>query len=111
MALGSGDKTQNFLGDPAGYLTGTNTEGFPGVKKMLFGDPEAIKKAYDQMANLATSMTGQTRNFLSGQEQKALQFWAPLQRMFGNAYGTEGIQGPQIPQAQGGPLMNMYGGK
>lgn len=102
---------KDLLGDPAGYLTGTNTQGASGVKKMLFGDPDAIKKAYDQMAGLAKDMTGQTRNFLAGQENKALQYYAPLQHMFQAAYGTEGMQAPQIPQATSGPLSRMYGGQ
>lgn len=102
----------NFIGDPAGYLTGVNTEGFGGVKKMLFGDPEATKKAYDEAMNRSMQMGQDTKNFLMGQQGKALNYYAPLQRMFQGAYGTQGIQGPQIPQAPGvGPLAQMYGGK
>lgn len=104
---------KNLLGDPAGYLSGTNTEGFGGVKKMLFGDPEAIKKAYDQAMSDAKAGGQQITNFLMGQQGKAQQYYAPLQHMFQSAYGTEGIRGPQIPQApvaNTGPLSRMYGG-
>lgn len=106
-------QAENFLGDPAGALTGTNTEGFGGVKKMLFGDPDAIKKAYDQAMSDAKTGGQNITNFLMGQQAKAQQYYSPLQHMFGAAYGTEGLRGPQVPQASAagvGPLARMYGG-
>ena len=104
--------SKNFWGDPAGYATGTNKEGAGGVKKMLFGDPEGIKKAYDDAMAKAEAMGQQGKQFLLGQQGKALAYYAPLQQMFNNAYGNQGLQSPQIPQAQGqgGPLARMYGG-
>lgn len=81
-------------------------------KKTLFGDPEAIKAAYDQMAGLATNMTNQTRDFLNRRRDASLAYFGPLQHMFNSAYGTEGLQAPQSPQAAGvNPLAAMYGGR
>ena len=102
--------TESLLGDPAGYITGTNTEGFGGVKKMLFGDPDAIKKAYDQAIGLSQQGSKDIKDFLLGQQGKAQQYYAPLQNMFQSAYGTEGIAAPQTPQAVA-PLSKMYGGR
>ena len=104
------DTTGSLLGDPAGYITGTNTEGFGGVKKMLFGDPDAIKKAYDQAIGLSQQGSKDIKDFLLGQQGKAQQYYQPLQHMFQSAYGTEGIAAPQTPQAVA-PLSKMYGGR
>lgn len=104
----------DYVGDPAGALTGINNEGFGGIKKMLFGDPGAVKKAYDDAMNMSRQMGQESKDFLLGQQGKALQYYQPLQHMFQGAYGTEGIQGPQTPQAApggAGPLTRMYGGK
>lgn len=101
----------NVLGDPAGWLTGTNSGGAGGVKKMLFGDPDAIKKAYDQAMSDAKQGGRDITNFLMHQQGRAQQYYAPLQHMFSAAYGTEGLQAPQTPQAPGGPLSRMYGGQ
>ena len=110
MSKWTDNPATNFLGDPAGYLSGTNTEGVGGVKKMLFGDPDAIKSAYDEAMNRSKQMGNESKDFLLGQQQKALAHFAPLQNMFQGAYGTQGIEGPQVPQAVG-PLAQMYGGK
>lgn len=100
----------NVVGDPAGYYTGANTEGFGGVKKMLFGDPDAIKAAYEKAMGDARRGGQDITNFLLGQQGKAQQYFAPISHMFQSAYGTEGIQGPQIPQAAGpGTLSALYG--
>lgn len=91
----------NFIGDPGGYITGVNKEGFGGVKKMLFGDPDAIKKAYDDAAKLSQTGSENIKNFLQGQKGQAQQFYAPIQHMFQAAYGTEGLQAPQMPNGVG----------
>ncbi len=83
------------------------------AKKTIFGDPDAIKKAYDQAIGLSQKGSADIKNFLLGQQGKAQQFYAPLQHMFNASYGTEGLQAPQIPNASGagvGPLAKMYGG-
>lgn len=100
---------KDLLGDPGGYLTGTNTGGFGGVKKMIFGDPDAIKKAYDQAMADAKAGGQNITNFLMGQQGKAQQYYQPLQHLFDAAYGTEGIKGPQTPPAGGSPILSsMY---
>jgi len=104
--LGGGGIAENFFGDPAGYLTGTNKQGFGGVKKMLFGDPDAIKKAYDQAMADAKSGAQNITNFLLGQQGKAQQYYQPLSNMFKSAYGTQGIEAPQVPQAAGGNILS-----
>lgn len=112
----SGDQStdwENFLGDPGGFISGTNTEGAGGVKKMLFGDPNAIKEAYDKAMGISKSGTKEIRDFLMGQQGKAQQYFAPIQSLFQSMYGTQGIQAPQTPQGtQGmGPLAQMYGAR
>jgi len=88
---------KDLLGDPGGYLTGTNTQGFGGVKKMIFGDPDAIKKAYDQLIGEAKAGGADIRDWLQGQKGQAQQYFQPLSNMFTAAYGTQGIQAPQTP--------------
>lgn len=99
----------NFVGDPLGYITGVNREGFGGVKKMLFGDPESIKKAYDDMIAKSGAMGEANKQFLLGQQGKALQRYAPIQQMFNSAYGSQGIKGPQVPQVPQGNINQMFG--
>jgi hypothetical protein len=102
---------KNFLGDPAGYLSGTNTEGVGGVKKMLFGDKDAIKKAYEDAMNMSRQMGQESKDFLQGQKGQSLSYFGPVQQMLQNAYGqSPGIAGPQKPQ-MASPLAQMYGGR
>src|SRR6478752_1451857 len=103
----------NLIGDPGGYITGQNKNGFGGIKNALMGDPDAAKKAIDQATQISQTGSENIKNFLLGQQAKAQQYYAPLQHMFSAAYGTEGMQAPQIPQASAagaGPLSRMYGG-
>lgn len=67
----------------------------------LRGNPDAIKAAYDQAMQRSQQSGDQIRNFLLGQQAKAQQYYAPMQRMFQNMYGTGGIQAPMVPGAQG----------
>lgn len=92
---------EDFVGDPAGMITGVNNEGFGGVKKMLFGDPNALKEQYDKLIALSQSGGENIKNFLLGQQGKAQQYYAPVQSMFKRMYGDTGIAAPQIPQAPG----------
>lgn len=98
----------NFLGDPAGYASGSNTQGVGGVKKMIFGDPDAIKKAFDQAIGISQQGSKDIKDFLMGQQGKAQQYFAPIQHMFQGMYGTEGLK-PQ--QNTMGPIQGMYGGR
>lgn len=108
---GTGDTDwAHFLGDPAGYVTGTNKEGVGGVKKMLFGDPDAIKEAYDKAMGYASQGSKDITKFLMGQQAKAQQYYAPLSNLFQQTYGTGGLDAPQIPQASApGTLSALYG--
>lgn len=77
--------------------------------KGITGDPEGIKDAYNKQIEASKTAQQQLQQFLMGQKGQAQAFYGPIQHMFQNAYGTEGIQAPQIPQAPGGPIQNMYG--
>lgn len=72
------------------------------------GDPNAIKQAYDAQIKASQASQQQLQQFLMGQKGNTLAYYAPLQHMFQRAYGTEGIQGPQIPRAPG---VTPYGGR
>lgn len=100
---------EDFVGDPAGMLTGVNNEGFGGVKKMLFGDPNALKEQYDRLIGQAKSGGEDIKNFLLGQQGKAQQYFAPVQSMFDRMYGTAGISPPQLG-AGPGRMESMYQG-
>lgn len=82
------------------------------VHKGIFGDPEAIKAAYDKAIGLSQKGSKDIKDFLMGQQGKAQQYYAPLANLFQSTYGTQGIQSPQIPQATGpGTLSALYGGR
>jgi len=101
----------DFFEDPLGYVSGINKGGWTGSIDVLKGNPGQIKQAYDDMMAKAQSMTADTRNFLSGQEGKALKFYQPVQGMFNSMYGTGGIQAPQVPQAAGQPFSRTLGAR
>lgn len=77
----------------------------------LRGNPDEIKAAYDKMMQTMQQGTSGIQQFLMGQQSKALRYFDPVQHMLRGAYGTEGIQGPQVPGAAGGNIRAMYGGK
>jgi len=82
------------------------------VYNAVRGDPDAIKGAYDQQIKASQAAQQQLQQFLMGQKGQAQQFYGPIQHMFQGAYGTEGLQAPQTPQAPGvGPLARTYGGR
>jgi len=98
--------------DNPGSWTDTLGNIFGEGKKALFGDPDAIKAAYDKAIGLSQSGGENIKQFLLGQQAKAQQFYQPLQHMFNASYGTEGLQAPQTPGVPGsGPLAQMYGGR
>lgn len=78
-------------------------------RQQLHGNPDAVKAAYDEQIAASQKAQADMRDFLSNQKRQAQAFYGPIQHMFENAYGTEGIQGPVIPVAQG-PLATMSGG-
>lgn len=97
--------------DPRTWTSLGNVPIVGDVWKGITGDPGAIAAAYDKQIQASKDAQSQMQKFLMGREDIAKQTYAPLQHMFGAAYGTEGMQAPQIPRAPGGPLTQMYGGK
>lgn len=81
------------------------------------GNPDAIKESYDNAIKMSQGNSAQIRDFLMAGKGAAQQYYAPLQHLFRNAYGTEGIAGPRIPGVpssgapQQAPFNSMYGGK
>lgn len=80
------------------------------IRQGIHGNPDAIKAAYDQQIQASKDAQERMQNFLMGQKGKAQLFYGPLQHMYESSYGSEGLQAPQVPQANG-PLSQMYGGR
>lgn len=73
------------------------------AKDYFFDDPaNTAKAAYDQAIGQSQASGKQIRDFLMGQQEKALGFYQPMQQLFNQTYGSSGIQAPQIPRATGG---------
>lgn len=79
------------------------------AQKTIFGDPEAIKAAYEKAIGLSQQGSKDIREFLMGQQGKAQQFYGPIQKMFQGMYGTQGLM-PQQNTGGMGPIQSMYGG-
>lgn len=102
-------------------ITGQGPSIYSGLVNKLEGDPNGIKAAYDKAIAQSQASASNIVNFLGKSKQEAQGYYAPMQHMFSNAYGTEGIQAPQVPQAaqqppQGqmpgqSPFAAMYGAK
>lgn len=75
----------------------------------LWGDPEAVKSAYDAQIQASKDSQRQLQQFLMGQKGAAQGIYAPMQHMFKSTYGTEGMQAPQTPAAPVGQLQRMVG--
>jgi len=84
------------------------------IYNALSGNPKGAKEAYDQQIKASQASEERQRNFLMGQKQNALAFYAPLQHMFQSSYGTEGLMAPQVPGGSQpqmpGPMAAMYSG-
>lgn len=80
------------------------------VWKGLWGDPDAVKFAYDAQIQASKDSQLQLQQFLMGKKGEAQGIYAPMQHMFNKTYGTEGIAGPQVPQAPQGQMAR-YAGK
>lgn len=83
------------------------------------GNPDQIKAAYDAQIKASQQQSKQMRDFLMAQKGQAQSFYGPIQHMFQQAYGSEGLMAPQIPggtpgmsplpgQTPQGPLAQMY---
>jgi len=86
--------------------TGQNIEDFFTGKQA--GD---VKAAYDQAIGASQRNMADLTNFYDTRRNAAQQFYGPMQQLFAKTYGTQGIQGPMVPQAGMGPMQTMYGGK
>ncbi len=83
------------------------------VWKGITGDPGAIAAAYDKQIQATKENQAAMQAFLMRQKSSAQGLYKPLQHMYQTAYGSEGIQAPQTPQASAAgvnPLARTYGG-
>ena len=99
----------DFLGAGADVLTGgLYTPGKSALKTgydYFYGDPaNNVKAAYDQAMGYSQASGQKIKDFLMGQQQQALGYYAPVQHKYDAAYGTQGIQGPMIPKAPMGGM-------
>ncbi len=67
----------------------------------LRGNPDEVKAAYDKAMGMSKQQTEQLKQFLMGQQQKTLGYYAPMQQMMQSAYGTKGLQAPTTPGVPG----------
>lgn len=81
------------------------------ARQAIHGNPDDLKAAYDAQIQASKDAQQRQMNFLMQQKGGAQAFYNPIQHMFQSSYGTEGIQAPQIPGVQQGPISRMYGGK
>lgn len=102
-----GDNNSHW--DPGNWSSVGDVPVIGDIHKGIWGDPKAIKEAYDKAINDATVGGQNITNFLLGQQAKAQQYYAPLQHMFNSAYGTEGLQAPQKPPATA--LTSLFGSR
>ena len=94
------------LGNVYSSISG-NENPIDGLWNTLRGNPQDIKAAYDQAMQTSQVQGDKIRDFLLGRQAQAQQFYAPMQSMFQNMYGSRGIQGPQTPGVPGSqPLGN-----
>jgi hypothetical protein len=79
-------------------------------RQAIHGNPDAIKAAYDAQIQASKDAQEKMQAFLMGQKGGAQAFYNPIQHMFEQSYGTEGLR-PQANTAGAGPISRMYGGK
>lgn len=79
----------------------------------LQGNPDQIKAAYDAQIKASQQQQQQMQQMLMANKAQSQALYGPMKHMFQNAYGTEGIQGPQVPGGTPGmgPLSKAYGGR
>lgn len=90
------DIATSLLPGYAAYQTGKAAD------KYFFKKPaQDAKAAYDQAAGMSQENLAGLMKYIGGQQDQALGYYKPLQTMFNNAYGTQGIAAPQTPRAPG----------
>ncbi len=67
------------------------------IHKGIFGDPDAVKEAYDKQIEASKVAQAQMQQFLMGQKGQAQAIYSPMKHMYQSLYGTEGMMAPQIP--------------
>jgi ABC-type transport system substrate-binding protein len=103
-------------GDYKGALYDVGTAGL--YTPLSQGYNNLIKKPYQQYQQGIDQATQQLRtdqsqmaDQLAQNKLTALSYYAPLQRMFNQAYGTGGLQAARTPAVPGsGPLSAAFGG-
>ena len=94
-------------GNDIASLGGTVSNAWDAAK----GNPDEIKKGYDSAIAAQQSGSADIRNFLAGQQEKALGYYKPLQQLFNSSFGTKGMMPAQAPGVPGSmPLTSMFGG-
>lgn len=87
------------------FVVGSSLVGDPliAAKSEFFDKPAAANKAaLDAAAGANAAGYQGLQNFYAQQKQNTLGYYKPLEHMFSNAYGTEGLQAPQLPPRSGG---------
>lgn len=97
-----------YHGLGGGNIGGGNAVGLGGAWNAFTGDPKGVIAAYNAAISQANQGGQDIKNFLLGQQQKALANYGPLQHMFNTMYGTGGIAPAQVPQGAIG--QNFSGG-
>ena len=87
--------------NPGGFLGTGSTVNTGGLANTLEGDPKGYAQALQGLVGTANNQAQQVKNFLLGREQQAQQYYAPMRQMFGQMYGTGGIQPVQAPTVPG----------
>jgi len=67
----------------------------------LEGDPSGLSSQLQGLSNQAYGQGQQVKNFLLSREGNAEQYYKPMQQMFGQMYGTGGIQPAKAPGVPG----------
>lgn len=90
----SGDTWKRIgIGAATGGLSEVGKAGYD----YFYGDPaKNVQAAYDQAMGQSEQRAGNIRDFLMGQQQKALGYYQKPQAMFDRAYG-QGLQPQQLP--------------
>lgn len=107
-----GKSLTNIPGDLAnGNFSGAGRDLFVGglgldpvlaANQHFFVDPANKAKAgYDQAMQMNDAGSQKIQDFYSGAKQQALGYYQPMQQMFNQSYGTQGIAAPQVPKAPG----------
>ena len=109
VARGKGTSWTNIGEDPAGAITGRNTQGLGGISNILHDNPQAVANAYNDAMGYARQYGQQAFDFLNAQRAKALQAYGPIQHIFQNLYGSEGMKPAVVPGAPGA-IQSSYGG-